>query len=245
MNLDRLQNFPNQNAEHRGDECVAETIADLLGNIYYAQGVKFDPGFNYGATFDLNGLTPSNVGTNPTYAFYAQCYRGSLPIQDATFTALTTSELMEANFNAYPPEQHLQALAYRQRGVRRLYSYTDIQSALKTYGQGVGMAMVWPQSFLNPNPDGTLPKPDGLSSNPMVAVYEDVPGLGLRIKPWLGSGYGAGGYCFLNETQFNQLFIEAFCFDPTANPLYTSLSITYYQLLATFNRISMANATKS
>lgn len=244
MNLDRLQNFPNQNAERRFDECVSETICDLLGNIYYAQGVKFDPGFNYGATFDLNGLIPSNVGTNPTYAFYAQCYRGSLPIQDASFTALTTSELMEANFSAYLPSEKLLALPYRQRGVRTLYSYADIQWALKTYGQGVGIVVTWFDSFLNPNADGTLPEPADGTHEHMVAVYEDTS-LGLRFKPWLGAEYGAGGYGFINETRFNQVFQQGLCFDPTANPLYTSLWITYYQLLATFNRISMANATKS
>ncbi|MDE2232894.1 MAG: hypothetical protein KGJ90_02065 [Patescibacteria group bacterium] len=241
MNLDVMQRFPNQNAEHRPEECTCETITDILANLYKR---PFDSGFNYGATFDLLGLTPADAGLPMNAVFYAQCYRGSLPLEDKSFDALSASELMEANFAAYTPEQKTIALAYRQQGIVNVNTYAEVQWALSTFLRGVGLSMAWFESFDNPNPDGTLPMPSGAVSGHMVACYEDTP-LGLRIKPWIGPNYGVGGYAFVPKKVFDSVVTGGVLFNPSASQIVTNLYITYYRLQAIFNQLYARSLPKS
>ncbi len=214
MNLDHRKSFPNQNSEHRPEECVAETIADILGNI---NDQSFDAGFQYGSTFHLTNSVPDDVGLDPYSAFQAQVVYGSLPVSDEDFDALHTSEKYEADFNNYTVEDKQLAQQYALKGIKKLWSYDEIVAYMNQTGWGVGLAVTWSISFLTPLPDGSLPSPSGITSGHMVGVYEDTS-IGLRIKPWCGPYYGQGGYSFMSRALLPQIVQwPALGFDPNAS----------------------------
>lgn len=209
MNLDRLQRFPNQNVDKRPDECVGETVADLIGNII---GQPCDAGFSYAAALKVSNMAPTTAGSVPYSGMLGGLVYGALATNKEPFDATTTSELYEANFGNYQSVQSL-ALTNVQKGVLQLDSYQEIANYLVTYKQGVHLLVRWYTSFQSPNPDGTLPYPSGPFTNHCVAVYEDTP-LGLRVKPWEGPDFGDHGYVYLPKSVLDQVFLSAAGFDP-------------------------------
>lgn len=213
MNLDKNQFFPNQwnSIENNKNECVGLTIADVLGN---AIGQLMDPDFPYSLGFYINGQSPDDGGIDPYSALQATVAYGILPVSMETWSAKTTSELYAANFQNFTPDQVKEALPFAQNGIKKLVTYKDVQNYLSTYKQGVVLAMDWYKSFNIPNTDGTLPAPVGLNSKHAVAVYEDIDGKGLRVKPWVGQQYGDNGYCYMSEATFNLVSQGAWGFTP-------------------------------
>ncbi len=213
-NLDYRKKFSNQNEEHRPEECVAETLADILGNI---NNQAFDPGFNYGSTFHLTNSVPNDVGLDPYSAFQAQVVYGSLPVSDEDFDALHTSEKYEADFSNYALNDKQLAQHYAMKGIKQLWSYDEIVAYQQRTGWGVGLGMTWRDSFLIPNQDGSLPAPAGQTFNHMIGIYGEEP-LGLRFKAWLGPQYGVNGYGFMSRTNLGLTALwPALGFDPAAS----------------------------
>ncbi len=213
MIIDPLKRFPNQNADHRSFECVSETIADIVGNI---TNQPIDPGFNYGATFHLTGQQPADSGLNPIDAFNAQFIYGSLPTEDEPFDAATTSELMEANFDAYPLSDKQLAATFRQFPPKQLYSYDEVVAYQQQTKWGVGLATTFYENFLALSPDGTFPQPNGKYTYHEIEVLPGYDPRGLAVKAWLGPSWGAGGYGYLSKDVFNKIVSEIHCFDKTA-----------------------------
>lgn len=211
MNQDKLQLFPNQDADHRPDECVAYTVVDLVGNLI---GIPCDPGFTLGGTFRLENIIPNSGGTDPFTGMQTAIVYGVLPTTAEDFNAITTSELYEANFNNYSATDKQLARTYSMNGVKTLEYYSDIDYHLSLNMGGAAIGMRWYESFNNPNSDGTLPASAGAYSNHCVAAYESTP-KGLRIKSWQGI-VGDGGYLYLNEAQFNACFYASYAFNPYA-----------------------------
>lgn len=211
MNQDYLKLFPNQVTEHRPEECVGLTVSDLAGNLLRQ---PCDPGFTYGATEHLMNVVPNEGGTDPLSGMQSALIYGVLPEAAADFSALSTSELYEANFANYASDDKKLARTFAMKGVKTLYDYSDIVYHLSVGIGGAALAMRWYESFNTPNADGTLPPPSGIYSNHCVAVYESTP-KGLRIKSWQGT-IGDGGYLYLNEAQFNVTHFASYAFDPTS-----------------------------
>lgn len=212
MNLDRLQQFPDQ--RHDGDpyECCGLTISDILGNYY---GQPFDPDFAYSLGFYLPNKTPADMGVDPYAAMCGTIAYGALPANLDTTSALTTSELYVANFHNYTLDQRNIALAWAPNGFKPLHSYDDISDYIQRYKIGAVLILRWHASFSEPYSDGSLPVP--LAGEPYsyhcVAVY-DKTDKGLQIKPWLSKEYGAGGYGYITRDVFDSVFDSAYGFTP-------------------------------
>jgi hypothetical protein len=201
MNLDRLQVFPSQNADHRPTECVGYSICDVVGNIV---NIQCDPGFSYAATLRVMGVSPETAGSDPYSGLLSAIVYGVLPLQNETFDASSTSELYEANLGNFSPIQRSLASLHAQKGIKLLESYQQVVDWLNSGQGGVVFPMIWYESFLNPNPDGTLPEPSGSTSKHCTALYETMPNGSFRQKAWLGSDFGLGGYDFISEDIFNK-----------------------------------------
>jgi len=212
MNQDHNQVFPNQIIDGNQTECVALTVADICGNI---DSELYDPDILYAYTLRLMNQWPNTGGLDPYTGMLTPIVYGNLPVSLETFTAKTVGELYVANWQNYTPYQRIMAQQHTKRGVKRLYSFSDITNYLDTYRCGVSLAVKWYQSFNSPAADGTLPPPTGEFSYHNVAVYDDPFGY-LLIKPWLGATYGQGGYARMPQATFNQVFISAAGFDPNA-----------------------------
>ena len=214
MNQDVLQRFPNQNIEERPTECVGETIADIVGNIV---GVPCDAGYSYAATLKVMGVTPNTSGSDPYSGALSAIVYGGLATQKEPFDATTNGELYESNLANYPKPDQEAAEQYAQNGITLLEDYGSIVDFLGTNQGGVILPLTWYESFLSPNPDGTLPAPSGATTEHCTAVYE-ATSLGLRQKSWIGPTYGSGGYDFLPENVFERVFYgEAWGFPKNAN----------------------------
>lgn len=209
MNLDNLKIFPNQTAEHRLNECVDETIALIVGNIFK---IPMNPGFNYGAYFHLLGITPNTGGTEPYINLQAQLVYGSL---SSSVNNEDWGDQLEDNFTNYSLSDKLEASKYRLEGILTLNSYQAIKDYLDSQQRGVALIVDWYESFNTPNADGTLPAPVGNHSEHCVAIWEDTV-FGLRLTPHLGPDYGVGGYGFMSKTTFNLVFKQALAFDKNA-----------------------------
>ena len=211
--IDRLQRFPNQNIQNRPDACTAETISDIWGNV---QNQPYTPDFTLGATFHVLGQEPSSGGTDPYSAMLSAVIYGCLPTEDDPTDVSTSSELMAANWTNYTPQDIHLASLFPARGVNTYLdvntAYADICDYLDESKQGVSLAMIWSQSFMSPNADGTLPVPSGATSNHNVAVY-GYDSRGLMIKAWLGPTFGLGGYVYVPEVMFPQVFQGAWSFN--------------------------------
>lgn len=191
-----------------------------------------DPGFNYAASFKILNYSPTTAGTDPYSAMLGGVIYGALPTDKEPFDATINGELYEANWANYALNFKALALNFVQNGLIELRNYSDICNYLMQYKQGCQLAVLWYESFNTPNPDGTLPAPSGKYTKHCVAVYEDNL-LGLRLKPWLGTSYGVGGYCFMSETTFNLVFMSASGFNPQASrwtSLISALVIRWYLL---------------
>jgi len=222
MDIDKLKRFPSQDLEKRPTECSAEVVADILGN---ECGTPLDPGFIYANTLRLQGISPTTaVVAKPVSAMQAPIVWGCLPTDEEPFDATTTSELYEANWKNYPADNFALAKNFTASGIIPLYTYQDIISYLRRYNMGVKLTVRWYSNFNTPNPDGTLPLPIGTYSIHDVAVY-DAPLKGLQIKPLEGPNYGDHGYGYMSQTIFNQVFQEAYGFDPFASRWWSLASI--------------------
>lgn len=227
MNYDTLQRFPNQDIANRPDECVGETWSDLNGN-RFKQAMY--AGFSYAAALRISNTAPTTEGSDPYSGGLGVILYGTMPTDEAPYDISTQSELYDANWANYP--QKSLAANFVQNGLVRLYSYSDICNYFMEYKQGCQLAIKWYESFGTPNADGTLPAPSGSFSYHCVAVYEDNL-LGLRIKPWLGPSWGAGGYAFISQTTFNLVFQNAAGFNLQASRWTSLISalITRWYLL--------------
>ncbi len=212
MSQDKLVNFPNQIIDNDPTECVALTVADICGNI---DNQLYDPDLIYANALKIENETPSTLGLDPLAGMQAAIVYGCLPMTLDTFSAKTMGQLYIANWQNYPLFQRQEAQKHTRNGIKPLKSYQDISSHLNKNIGGVSLAMKWFESFNNPGPDGVLPAPTGPFSYHNVAVYDN-PLKGLQIKPWLGDTYGLYGYGYMNQSVFNQVFIQANAFDPNA-----------------------------
>jgi hypothetical protein len=237
MNLDQLKLFPNQTTDGDPNECVALAIVDVCSN---ADGRAYDPDFTYAMEPRLTGAAPTNGGRDTLTSMSATVAYGLLPMAEATFTTKPVSTLPQAsdtyvaNYQNYSAQQLQDALKYARKGIRYLYSYEDISGYLSAYKLGVVLTIRWYDSFNLTPATGTLPAPQGSFTSHAVAVYEDNGT--LRIKPFKGSAFGDGGYCYLSPALFAQIFQSAFGFDPNAIRIVGLLSIAaqYRPYLATY-----------
>jgi len=212
MNLDHLKQFPNQLIEGSYTECAGITVADICGNI---DGIPYDYDYVYANALRLANTPPTTAGSDPYEAMLSAVVYGLVPYTMDETNAAKMGELYVANWKNYSPQVRTEALKHSRRGVKTLYTYQDIVDHILTTGTGVSIAMKWYDSFRYPNQDGTLPAAVGITSNHDVAAYE-LTSKGLRIKPWLGSSYGDGGYCYMTEATFSITAFAAYGFDPNA-----------------------------
>lgn len=236
MNLDKNQVFWNQITNHDPDECCGITVADIVGNII---GIVCDPDFSYAASFQVNGKTPSNSGTNPISTAQGAILYGVLPASNETFTAATAGETYVANLNNYTSAQFTDALKYVQNGIVYLTTFDDYVNFLYDYKTGAGVQMDWYQSFLETGADGLLPAPNGQITQHEVAVYDyDLVTDQLIFKPWLGKTFGQNGCARLSRSQFSALTKGGFGFNPKAIRWISVISILAIQFPALLNYIA-------
>lgn len=209
MNLDVLKRFPNQNSEKRAEECVGETVADIIGNI---SEQPCDAGFSYAAALRVNNSVPTTAGSNPYAGMLGGLIYGALPTEKVPFDVSVMNELYEANWNNYTPESKMLANTYTQNGVTILKSYQDVVNCVNS-GMPVCLALRWYKSFFASNSDGVLPWPEGQMFNHCVGIFEATE-KGLRTKAWLGPDFADGGYAYLPQDVFNQVFYSAYAFNP-------------------------------
>ncbi len=205
MNLDRLQFFPDQRIDGDPQECVALTVADICGNI---DGVPYDPDFLYAYTLKLMGKEPNTAGLDPFTGMLTPIVYGLLPLSAADFSAKVMGELYVANYKNYAMDDRLLAQRFFKTGVRSLWSYQEIVDFITKTRTGASMSIKWYGSFAFCSSSGILPEPTGNFSYHNVAVYDGGPD-GLMLKPWLGKDFGHGGYCYMSESIFNEVFQSA------------------------------------
>ncbi len=205
MNLDKLKNFPNQLIDGDPTECVALTVADICGNM---DGVPYDPDFLYAYTLKLMGKEPNTSGLDPLTGMLTPVVYGLLPLSAADFSAKVMGELYVANYKNYSMDDRLLAQKFPRTGVKSLWSHQEIVDFINKTQTGVSMSIKWYGSFALCGSKGILPEPTGNFSYHNVAVYDGGPD-GLMLKPWLGGGFGHGGYCYMSESIFNEVFQSA------------------------------------
>lgn len=221
MNLDKMRLFPNQKIDGNGTECVALTAADICGNV---DMTPYSADFLYAYTLKLMGKEPNTAGLDPYTGMLTPIVYGLLPMNLVDFTSQTMGELYIANWKNYAIEDRIAAQKTSRAGVKGLYSYKSIVGHMEKYQQGVSLTVKWYQSFDLCGPNGLLPAPKGNFSYHNVAVY-DHGFLGLKLKPWLGKEFGDGGYCYMSEGIFNEVFQNANGFDPNGWRWLTLASI--------------------
>lgn len=242
MNIDKNHFFANQNIDLRFDECVGESVADILGNKYK---MMVSPGFSYGAMHWIQGTDPSFAGGDPYAGMAAAVVCGVLPIQDQTFNAMQLGEQYEADYDHYSLQQKADAFPYRQKGIRNLSSYAAIANYLMQYQLGALTTVKWYESFMSPNADGSLPPPVGDFTYHATVAYDITP-LGLQIKPHLGPDFGDHGYCYISPALFPQIFTGAYGFDDNASRFLTLVRLgllDYPQSLSKLMPYVWASAT--
>lgn len=211
MNLDTNKVFPNQEIDNDQTECVALTVADIAGN---TDKQLYDPDMVYAMTLLLEGQQPNTNGLDPEQGMMAAICFGLLPISLETFTAKTMGELYVANAANYTPIQKAAMAQHVKNGKKDLFTYADVVAEIQA-GNPVSLPMHWYQNFTTA--EESLTQPIGQFTNHNVAVYDADPVKGIMIKPWLGPDYGIGGYTWMSETIFTQVFAgTAYAFDPTA-----------------------------
>jgi len=210
MNLDTLQQFPNQTTDGNQTECVALSVADIVGNI---TGQLYDPDYVYACALKIMNLPPNTNGLDPYAGMLAAILYGLLPISLEDFSAKTIGELYVANWQNYAVDDRTTAQEHVMKGVKSLHSFDDITKYMTTYKAGVSLALRWYESFNSPDSNGLLKEPAGSFTYHNVAIYELTP-LGLRVKPWLGSDFGDHGYVYMTPNVFEQCFEEAYAYDP-------------------------------
>lgn len=220
MNQDHNQRFPEQDIENRPQECVGETVSDLIGNL--AQ-IPCDAGYSYATALKVMNQSPTTAGSDPYSGMLGGMIYGALPTDKVPFDVNVMDELYESNINNYPLEEQELAQFYAQNGVKIFNSYQEIVSWLSLNKGGVSLALKWYASFSSPPTSGVLPEPQGQFTYHNVAVYESTTS-GLRVKPWLGPRFGDAGYCYLTEETFDTVWFGAYAFDPTA---WRWLSLAY------------------
>lgn len=210
---DTCELFPDQNSDRRFNECVGESVADIIGNI---TGIPMHPGFSYAAALYVQGKTPVDTGVDLLAGMDGAVAYGTLPLSEANFDALSTSSLFEANYLNYSPEDRQSARLNAQKAVQWLYSFDEVVAHIRKTNSGVLLGVKWYQSFNVPPADGELLTASGNQSLHAVAAYglsED--GSMLRIKPWLGPKFGHFGYVYLTREMYQKCVNQAFGFDPT------------------------------
>jgi len=209
MNQDYLGIKYNQLIDGNPTECVAITAADLKGNIIkQAQ----DPDFTYAFTRYLMGKEPSTEGLDPLTGMQSVIVYGTLPASQETFTAHSMGELYVANYKNYTQGQiQFARNTPKSNGIKTLNGSTAMRSFLDLGIGGIGIPMLWYPSYMNPNADGTLPAPSGTPTLHMVSGY-DYNDRGIKIKPYLGQGYGQDGYVYHRPAALDR----AYAFDPNA-----------------------------
>lgn len=231
MNVDKTNFFPNQATDGDPTECVAITVCDLLGNKY---GIPFDPDYTYAQTLLLEGVEPTTAGSDYTLGMQTAVAYGALPMNEATFTALSMGELYAANWRNYTAAQKRDALQYVQNGIKSLWSSTpfeDVLGYISKYGTGVSLPISWFSSFNLPQ-GGVLPQPSGGVSGHNVAAYGSTEINGetyLIIKPWLGPEYGDHGYGYLSKELFLTVVKDALIFNPDARRFVSLVGIMVSQ----------------
>lgn len=212
--IDRLQRFPDQNAEHRFSDCVGETVADIAGNIW---NVPMDAGFSEAAGYALIGSTPSTSGQDGLVGMQGAVAYGVLPVSFETFDSLTRSEIYENTYDNYSQLQKDIAKGFALNGVKPLSDLPSIINHLNTTQTGVQMTMQWYQSFNERmGPNGVLIPPDPGEAFELHSVAAYNFDGNLQVKPFLGPGYGLNGYCYLTPDVFGKTFMTAIGFDPNA-----------------------------
>ncbi len=214
MNLDKLQRFPNQNLEARAEECVGETVADIIGNII---GTPMDAGFSYAAAHRVGRTLNTIKGADPLAGMLGGVVYGALATIKEPFDATTTSERYEGDIANYPPTDVLLAHAFAQNGVVFLDGAYEIASWVENRGSGIMVPMKWYENFMQPNPDGTLPMPAGNTyTYHVTACYRFDPQRGFQIKPWLGPDFGDHGYCYIPAGMLASVSDAAYAFNSSA-----------------------------
>jgi hypothetical protein len=207
--LDKIKYMPDELTSGCNGQCVGFTVSDIVGNII---GQQCDLSFSYALGLWMGDLLPTTIGEDPYAAMAAAVAFGALPLIDDTPQQLTMSQLERVNIANYTPQQFQQAKIGTQNGIMYLGSYQEIVDYVRTYKQGVSLAMKFYRSFLIPNQDGTLPAISGDFSYHNVGVWND--GIGLLIKPYCGATYGLGGYAYLTEANYDLTEIGAWGFTP-------------------------------
>ena len=234
--VDKLKRFPGQNSEKRYTECTGETIADIVGNFY---GIPMDAGFAYGAGFAASGVTPSTIGEDPWSVIQGAVAFGSLPITAQDFDATTVGELYEANFANYSADDKKLALSYKMPAPKNIgVDFDAVLNYITTKGVGVSLGMKW-SGGLDTYYALTLPWNGTATSSHCVAVYGQKTinsQAYLIVKPWTGSDWGDGGYCYMSRNVFNQTVSCAYSFDPNGNHWLACVSmlITRFPYLAKY-----------
>jgi len=213
MTLNRLNLFPNQNSEHRPDQCVAESVRGLASNI---TGILYDAGFTYGATQHLQGIKPTTAGSDPQTGMESAIIYGLLPETDEDFTALTTSELFEANFDNYSAADKRTASFHTMKGIIVLRTFQQILDYMVTYQLPVSIATKWYNAFEDIGSNGVLPLVTGTPDHLHNSIVYGANGGNLVLESHQGTGYGDGGYCYLDQTLFDSIFVGAYGFNPNA-----------------------------
>lgn len=228
MNLDKLQLKPNQLADFDPTECTAITWTVIMGNYL---GIPLNPDFTYAASLAVQGIAPTDVGSDPRAAAFSGCLYGALPQTDETFTAKTVGELYASSFSNYTFAEHSQA-------ARNTVPFTplspDWATVVKTLQSGlaVSLPMRW---YWGANPPIVLTMPDNIDAFTLhnVVVWDSGDSRGLTIQPWLGT-QGENGYFYLPENVFNIAQDEQpFCLNPTGNrwKQIISMAFTYYPVI--------------
>lgn len=234
VSMDKMGRMSNQLTDNDLFECTALSTTDIAGNIF---GRLLLSDFTYAATNFLAGTPPGidPQGADPWTAIQSAIAYGLLPQENATFTALTTSELYTSQWSNYPLNQRTVALQHVMAGGKRLgKDYDAVVAYMKSTGWGVMLYSTWYQSFMYA-PGGVLPAPAGGTSAHAPTVYLNDEGQ-MVIKPLIGSTWGDGGYAVLTRDIFNQIVSDSVGFDPNGIRWYSlvGILITKFPFLVEF-----------
>lgn len=209
-NFDKNKVMWNQNADHRPNECVGITRADIIGNIF---GVKMLPDFSYASDLFLQRITPFNGGEAAAPGVAADIVYGALPFS-AFPEAVQDSDTLTDNFTIYTQQMRILAQQYAMKGSIPLNTYEDIIYYTQSTGIGANIAFKWSQAFENPQADNSLPMPSGSFSYHDTAEYIPDDPRGLGIKSWQGTEYGDNGYVYMNKQVYTESVTGAWGYDP-------------------------------
>lgn len=233
--------------------CTQETTTELCCDM---DRVVYDENWAAAMTSKLNGAPIIN-GVSALTAMEAMTEYGPLlkSLSPAGFTWQEKGVGFVEDWNNWPAPLYLEAAPNERKAVvavdgGQYDAFDTYRAQMQLHNRSIGFASKWYyDSFNSPGAYSILSMPTAQQSADFTYHMYAIKGwatlpdgnIYLKIKPWEGAGYGAGGYAYLSRAIVNMLDADpnaaALMFADVPASLVQSLLLQNQSLLTIFKEL--------